>query len=634
MLKSKSFLCADFGAGTLKVAEFEATPEGGLRLLRFGVRSLGIEGSQEAARERVLLKGLQDLIAERGFASKQVNACAPGFHVFSKFVKLPPVDSSKVTQIIQYEAQQNVPFPLNEVVWDYQILGNTASGELEVLLVAIKSDLVETMYRAAEGAGLRIHLVDASPAALANAFKFNYGDVEGCSMLLDIGAKTSNVLFFEKGKVFSRGINIGANSITQDFMAEAKMRFADAELFKINEGFVGLGGAYEDPENPKQAAISKVARQVLTRLHIQVNQTIQFYRTQQGGSPPQRVFICGGASVMRYAMEFFQEKLNLPIEYFNPFRSVTLSDTVEVLELEKVAHTFSEVVGLGLRNLAQCPVELNLIPKHLLKRQELSQKKPYFIATALCLILVVFAGGFYYSKVTEVQDRATEKLSGYAVPLNEKKERLEKEEAKIANAKKELEVLGELVQERLTWPEMLVALRKVMLETEEATRRKLGVETGLWFESFTPELPAEDPNAGSGESSTEGSSPMRYMMDPRMMARYGLIMRPPAGGDPAADPAATGDPAADGGEKKSGNTNEVKIINAVCRGVNNMRIRSSANTELAFDFQHQLQNHELLKPFLEGTNGTKLSKELGVVTETEPTFSFGVVLKLKKPIKL
>src|SRR5437867_6883995 len=122
MLNTKSFLCLDFGAGSLKIAEFEPIESGTPRLKQFGLKPLGFEGSQDAARERVILKAIQELSTERPFGSKNINVCAPGFHVFSKFVKLPPVDTSKVTQIIQYEAQQNVPFPLEEVVWDYQIL--------------------------------------------------------------------------------------------------------------------------------------------------------------------------------------------------------------------------------------------------------------------------------------------------------------------------------------------------------------------------------------------------------------------------------------------------------------------------------------------------------------------------------
>ena len=102
---------------------------------------------------------MQETLAEKGIKSRNVNVCAPGFHVFSKFVKLPPVDASKVTQIIQYEAQQNVPFPLAEVVWDYQILGSAPGGELEVLLVAIKSEIVEGLFRVAEQAKLKLQLV-------------------------------------------------------------------------------------------------------------------------------------------------------------------------------------------------------------------------------------------------------------------------------------------------------------------------------------------------------------------------------------------------------------------------------------------------------------------------------------------
>ena len=125
---SKSYLCIDFGAGTLKLAEFDATEAGALRLLRYAVKPLGLAGGQDSAREGVVLRGLQELMGGKTFTAKSANVCAPGFQAFSKFIKLPPVDSSKATQIIQYEAQQNVPFPLEEVVWDYQILGNLPSG--------------------------------------------------------------------------------------------------------------------------------------------------------------------------------------------------------------------------------------------------------------------------------------------------------------------------------------------------------------------------------------------------------------------------------------------------------------------------------------------------------------------------
>ncbi len=288
--------------------------------------------------------------------------------------------------------------------------------------MAIKADVVEGLFRVTETAGLRLQLCDVSPAALCNSFRYNYGDLEDCTMLLDIGAKTSNLLFFEKGKVFARSINLGANSITQDFANESKLKFEAAEKLKIEEGFVSLGGAYEEPENPSQAAIAKIARQFMTRLHIQVNQTMQFYRGQQGGSAPQRLFLSGGASVMPYTAQFFAEKLNVPVEYFNPLRNIQVDPSVNLEELARVAHSLGEIVGLGLRNLAHCPVEMNLMPESTLRWQSFNQKKPYFIATVFSLVAAIAAMGWLFSMLADVKDAELKTLSVTLEPMRVRSE--------------------------------------------------------------------------------------------------------------------------------------------------------------------------------------------------------------------
>ncbi len=613
MLNSKSFISLDFGAGSLKAAEFEVLSESGsLRLKQFAIKPLGLEGSQESAREGVILKALQELLSSGQFGAKNINVCAPGFHVFSKFVKLPPVDTSKVTQIIQYEAQQNVPFPLEEVVWDYQILGTTPTGELEVLLVAIKTDVVEGLFRTAEAAGLRLQLVDVSPAALCNAFRYNYGDLEGCTMLLDIGAKTSNLLFFEKGKVYSRGINIGANSITQDFAAEAKISFAAAEQAKISEGFVSLGGAYEEPDNPRQAQISKIARQVMTRLHIQVNQTMQFYRGQQGGSAPQRLFLAGGASIMPYTAQFFAEKLNVAVEYLNPFRNLQIDPSINLEDLARVAHSFGEVVGLGLRNLAQCPVEMNLMPKSFLKRQQFNQKKPYFIATVFSLVLVVFAAGWFYDKVASVRAEALATLTAKAQPLKDNEAKLAPEEAKIVKLKKESEQISAWMQDRFYWADMLVDLRRVLMETETSTKASLGVDAGVWIETFAP----DNPETAAQAAVEEAPKNNMLAMDPVLAKRYGLTVTPP----PTATAAAA---------KPS--TNEISTIKVNIRAVNLKRFKPTANDDLAFALAKELR----ASPFFKSEEkDTHLGNNMEQVDDAALTFSFDLVLTLKRPVKL
>lgn len=623
MLNSKSFLSIDFGAGCLKIAEFEPSADGGLKLLRFGTRPLGLAGSQEAARENVVKKALGELLTEGGFVGRQASLSAPGFQVFSKFVKLPPVDSSKITQIIQYEAQQNVPFPLAETAWDYQILGNAPGGELEVLLVAVKSDVVEKLFSIGEGAGLRMDVVDASVAALCNAFRYNYADQDGCNLLIDVGAKTSNVILLEKNRLYARSVPVGANSITQEFAAESKLPFAEAEKIKIADGFVSLGGAYEEPDNPRVAAVSKVARNVLTRLHLQVNQTIQFYRTQQGGNAPVRVFLCGGGSILPYSTEFFTEKLNLPVDIFNPFRNVEIDASVDVEALERVAQCFGEVVGLGLRGVVQCPLELNLMPKSSRTRQEFNSKKPYLLAAAYALVVGVFAYGWFYSRVEAARREGLEKISSEVDRLRIPAEGLQREQAALENSIKQTEQLVNWLEDQTQWGDVFAELRRVLVAAEEAQRQKLGSapgSVGVWIDTF---LSAEVTQAVAATPTEETPSQPSYMMDPVLMKRYGLIPRGPTGeggGESAGEGTVT---------KKSSptnSTNEISSLSMTLRAVNLSRVKTGANNELVFEVQNQLKNSPIFDP-----NETRFDGDL---KEEETTFSFPMKVKLKRPMKL
>ncbi len=627
MLNTKSFLAVDFGAGTLKLAEFEVNEAGGLRLKQYGLKSLGAEGAQESTREATIQKALSAMLTEKGIKAKTVNVCAPGFHVFSKFVKLPPVDANKVTQIIQYEAQQNVPFPLAEVVWDYQILGSTPGGELEVLLVAIKADIVEGLFRVTESAGLHLQVADVSPAALCNAFRYNYGDLEDCTMLLDIGAKTSNLLFFEKGKVFSRSINLGANSITQDFANESKLKYDVAEKIKIEEGFVSLGGAYEEPENPHQAAISKIARQFMTRLHIQVNQTMQFYRGQQGGSAPQRLFLSGGASIMAYTAQFFAEKLNVPVEYFNPLRNVQIDPAINLEDLARVAHSFGEVIGLGLRNLAHCPVELNLMPESTLKWQAFNQKKPYFIATVFSLVAVVAAMGFIFGQLAGVRNAALEDLKKEVNPQESRDAQFKTVLNNLKKTEKDVDQVVQWVGDRYYWADVLTNLRTLLIRVETGARTKFRSDAGVWIERFitAPEVAEGEPGAAPEGAAAAAPSTSRFDNE-AFRRRYGLdgVKSTPAPEAAPADQGGGGVPIV----KKKGNPNEIDTLDVTFKAVTLASVSASANSELGYAVLNELRNDPMFV--------REETDFVGGLTADEPpgVFTFRMTVKLRKPLKL
>src|SRR5439155_18709732 len=130
------------------------------------------------------------------------------------------------------------------------------------------------------------------------------------------------------GKVFSRSIPIGGSSITSAVAKEFNESFAVAEKRKVQDGFVSLGGAYAEASDPDVARVSKLVRNTMTRLHAEVARSISFYRSQQQGSQPQRVFLCGGTVSTPYMREFFHEKLQWPVEFLNPLRNVTVARSV------------------------------------------------------------------------------------------------------------------------------------------------------------------------------------------------------------------------------------------------------------------------------------------------------------------
>ena len=260
MSASPRILSLDLGSQTLRLAAFQPGPNGGLVLTGYRRREILADPAAETDRNRQISEALSAMMRELGIKGGPIDYAVPGQSVFARFVKLPLVDQDKIERIITFEAQQNVPFPIEEVVWDYQLVGSSEVDKIEVVLVAIKADLLEAMNAAVEAAGLQTMRVDVAPMALYNAFRFNYSELTGSSLVIYIGARTTNLLFVEPGKVFSRSIPIGGSSITSAIAKEFNEPFDAAELRKRRDGFVSLGGPEAEASDPDVARVAKLVR--------------------------------------------------------------------------------------------------------------------------------------------------------------------------------------------------------------------------------------------------------------------------------------------------------------------------------------------------------------------------------------
>src|SRR5262245_4941663 len=470
MPRPSRLITLNLGSQTIGLAEFRVV-HGGLVLVNYRLREVTLDPETGQRRDTrasfedsaaVLREVMREMQINRG----QANYALPAQSVFARFVKLPALDAAKVDKIIAFEAQQNVPFPINEVVWDYQLVGGGLGEQIQVVVVAIKRDLLDEMNNAVEETGLRTRIVDVASMGLYNAFRYSYPEIDDCSLLLDIGARTTNILFIESGRVFLRSIPLGGSAITAAIAREFNESFAAAEARKKRDGFIGLGGAYAEPADPNVARVSKISRSTMTRLHAELMRSITHYRAQQQGNRPTRIFLCGGGAGMPYMREFFHEKFQVPIEFFNPLQSVTVAESAPMQDVARSAHLLGELVGLALRSVTVCPMELNLRPASVVRRHDLEKRRPFFIAAAACILLALLGWSAYYTRAAQVAQQT-------AQTIRQKNDTMRVAEGQLDKLKKQITALDNTatplisaVNDRNFWPQILEQLNSRLPESD------------------------------------------------------------------------------------------------------------------------------------------------------------------------
>ena len=456
----------NLGSQTIGLAEFRTHAHGGLVLVDYRLREIPAELLNEETHHSQIATALREMMDELRIKHGRVNYAIAAQSAFARFVKLPLVDQEKIERVIGFEAQQNVPFPIDEVVWDYQLVGGGPDRQVEVVIVAVKAEYLETINAAVEESGLRADKIGLATMGLYNAFRYNYTNIPGCSLLVDIGARTTNVLFIEPGKIFSRSVPIGGTSITAAIAREFDESFAEAESRKRRDGFVSLGGAYAEPADADVARVSKIVRATMTRLHAELMRSISHYRAQQQGNRPDRIFLCGGSAGMPYMREFFHEKLQVPIEFFNPLKNVTVSRSAQLPEVARSAHLLGELVGLALRSATTCPMELTLLPASVVRRKELEKRRPFFIAATACFLLALLGWSAYYTQAAKVTRQSTEVLQQKNNTMRAAETRLDKLKKDLASLDSIATPLITAVNDRNFWPEILEELNSRLPEAD------------------------------------------------------------------------------------------------------------------------------------------------------------------------
>lgn len=523
MAREKKILAIDVGGDNLKMAEFTFVPGGRIVLSGFAFRHFDARNAGEDAPS--FAQVYHEMLAENHFTAKGVRLSLAAQNSFQRLSKLPPMlgSRSSIDKVVEYEARQTVPYSMSEVEWGYQLIhhewkevvtetledGTTEEttedrSEYEALFVAMKTEEITRYTDVIEDSGREVLSVDIAPVALFNAAKAaqQVRDDE-CVLLLNIGSAVSSLLISDHNRVFMRSIPIGGDAITAQIAKEFGISMEDAEELKRRHGFVALGGAYDDPESELAATISKVARTIMTRLHGEVSRSINVWRSQHGGSQPARVLFSGGGSTMLYVTDFFQEKLRVPVGYLNTFGAISIAPEVNKDELQLVAPMFQELIGMSLRSVTTCPIDISLLPRNIRNQRELDRKKPYFYVSAVGLVacLAIFALGV--SKLLDFERRRVDRTQIEVDKTNRMLKGVSALVRELNSARGEYEEAVNYLNSRGKWTSLLEELQSI-------------TPNGVWYVAVEG---LGDENSGQDNASDEDGR-VAKRRDPYQVANF------------------------------------------------------------------------------------------------------------------
>ena len=466
---AKKYLTLNIGASAVELAEYEAGAKGSLTLVNYGVANLAapLDGGNAAT---ILSPAILEIVREKGIKPGPVAVAISGQMAFQRFAAIPMAGGAeKFEQMVRYEIEQNIPFPIDEMVCDRQIVGDTVDGDKSVLIVAAKVEQVEAITDAIAGAGFTVELVDVAPLALVNVVR-HANPEEGCVVILDLGAKTTSLVIAEGDRIYNRAIPVAGNAITKEIATALGCSAEEAERLKREKGYVSMGGVTEDADADADR-ISKVCRAVMTRLNAEISRSINFYRSQQGGSAPVKLYLSGGTALLPQIDTFFAEALGVEVAFLNPTEAIGVGPKVDAGALESDAAVLAASAGLALHFAGASSLAVNLLPPSLVEDRAEKARIPFLAAAgatlALGLVLVMLATRNETGLIVAQRDALQERVN--ALAAFDKK--VTAAQGRVSAAQAEAEELRTLLASRSTAVQRLNAVRDSLVP-------------GMWIEKW------------------------------------------------------------------------------------------------------------------------------------------------------
>ncbi len=487
-------LVINCGASHVAAAVFSAA-NGKLTLEDLDTRDLHYDVAKDEAWLPALAEGLRDLSRSNARFRGKAVFILPGYQLLIKAIKVPHVDPAKQAQIIGFEAQNNIPFPLNDAVWGSQVIADDGI-ETEVLLAAQKAEAANRFCGLMSTIGFQPISLQPSSLLDFNAFKHVHSADVQDTLMINVGARSTNLTFISAAGLFIRNINLGGNSLTQALADGMGKSFNIVEDLKVS--FYSGSTSFE-AEDPAVSALQGRAQDFMKRLSQQVTQSIITYRRATNRAAPQHILLTGRGSLLDGLPEFLSESQKVSVDYFNPGTVVKSGSRLGKGVMEQYYYQISECVGEAARLVKPDAMGINLLPPAIRARMQFNKQKPFLVLSALCLALAPLP--MIYKLYTQKNVAAVEKKNwdGRATELNNLYQGLQKQSDEATATRKQIADLESLMNSRFNWIQFFQKLQDTLVET-----------TDVWLDGLSVDRQVVAPAAAAptSSSSSKGSAPV------------------------------------------------------------------------------------------------------------------------------
>ena len=398
MAKKNEAWGLDVGSNAIKAVKLVRTGGDEVRVSEFEVMPYKhVLATPDFDAESAVRERLEAFVAKHPMDKTPVVTSVPGNMAFARFAKLPPVEAKKIPSIVRFEAQQQIPFPIDEVEWDYQVFQQDDDPDIQVGIFAITKERVVkhlSNYRASE---IRLDALTLSPVAVYNAFHYDTKGEAGGVVYMDIGTVSTDVIIVEEGGIWLRTLPIGGNNFTEALVKQFKISFTKAEKLK------------------REAATSKYAKQIFQAMRAvfadlvqEVQRSLGFYQSINRDSKLTELVGLGSTFKLPGLQKFLKQQLQMKVTRPQAFDRLELGGKRDA-EFSGHAMNMATAYGLALQGLGLDRVSANVMPSHEIAARVWKAKQPWIAASAACFVAAAgLVGTKYFVDAQTISDSLAE----------------------------------------------------------------------------------------------------------------------------------------------------------------------------------------------------------------------------------